>query len=128
MTINDLKLINPNPLNRTIENKPADDLLDKEDQKLRDASKQLEGQFLTFMLKAMEQTVQKGDDNEKSNLASMMFSSVIAEDVAQNGGIGLADYIYKALKENGSEALKNMPLNISEIPLPNIKLMGYDDE
>ena len=128
MTINDIKIISTKPLNRTAENKAADDLSDKDDQKLRDASKQLEGQFLTFMLKAMEKTIQKSDDNDKSNLASMMFSSVIADDVAKNGGIGLADYIYKALKENGSEALKNMPLNISGNPLPNIKLTGFEDE
>lgn len=74
---------------------------DKEDKKLKESAKQLEGLFLSFMLKAMEKTVPKFDDKKDSNnLASMMFSMVLGEDIADKGGVGLADFIYKNMKEH----------------------------
>ncbi|NOX90056.1 MAG: hypothetical protein GXO77_13640 [Calditrichaeota bacterium] len=77
---------------------------DKEDKKLRESAKQLEGLFLTFMLKAMEKTIPKfGDKKQSSNMVSMMYSTVMGEDLAEKGGIGLADFIYRNMKghENG---------------------------
>jgi len=74
---------------------------DKEDKKLKESAKQLEGLFLTFMLKAMEKTVPKLDDGKKSNtLPSMMFSMVLGQDIAEKGGVGLADFIYKNMKDH----------------------------
>ncbi len=74
---------------------------DKEDKKLKESAKQLEGLFLSFMLKAMEKTVPKFDDKKDSNnLATMMFSMVLGEDIADKGGVGLADFIYRNMKEH----------------------------
>ncbi len=72
------------------------------DIKLKEASRQLEASFLTFVFKAMEKTVPKtsltgGSDN---NLASMLFSTTMADAVAGQGGFGLADQIYQSLIES----------------------------
>ncbi len=72
----------------------------KEDLKLRHSAKQLEGLFLTFVLKAMEKTIPKFDDKASSNnLASMMFSLVLGEDLAEKGGVGLANFIYRNMSK-----------------------------
>lgn len=87
-------------LGKTIkpEQKPT---TDKEDKKLRESAKQLEGLFLSFMLKAMEKTVPKLDDQKNTNtLPSMMFSMVLGQDISEKGGVGLADFIYKNMKEH----------------------------
>ncbi len=85
------KIIKPEP-------KPT---TDKEDKKLKESAQQLEGLFLSFMLKAMEKTVPKFDDKKDSNtLVSMMFSMVLGQDLSQKGGVGLADFIYKNMKEH----------------------------
>ncbi len=90
-TLQSVKTIKP-------EQKPT---TDKEDKKLKESAKQLEGLFLTFMLKAMEKTVPKFDDKKNSNnLASMMFSMVLGQDLSEKGGVGLADFIYKNMKEH----------------------------
>lgn len=115
--------------NRHIEKTATADLPNKDEQKLRDASKQLEGQFLTYMLKAMESTIPKDEKENSQNLATMMFSSVLGRDIAENGGIGLADFIYKSLKEHGSDALKNMDVNMKYIdPMINLKITDLNDE
>ena len=128
MKVTDLKLNAPMPLSRHIEKGQPADQKDKEDQRLKDASKKLEGQFLTFMLKAMENTIPKDQKENSQSLASMMFSSVMGNAISEDGGIGLADFIYKSLKEHGTDALKNMqeinPLN----HLINLKTMDLNDE
>ncbi len=74
---------------------------DKEDRKLKESAKQLEGLFLSFMLKAMEKTVPKFDDKKDSNtMVTMMFSMVLGQDLARKGGVGLSDFIYKNMKEH----------------------------
>ncbi len=80
---------------------------DKEDQKLRESAKQLEGLFLSFLFKTMEKTIPKFDKKDHSNtLVSMMFSTVMGEDLAEKGGVGLAKFIYESMKDRQSENLK----------------------
>ncbi len=74
------------------------------DLKLKETSQQLEASFLNFVFKAMEKTIPKtsltgGSDN---SLSSMMFSSTMSDAIAEQGGIGLADQIYKSLAESNS--------------------------
>jgi len=70
---------------------------------LKKTSRALEATFLTFLVKSMEKTVPKGGLTEsKNSLSSMMFSSVMAESMAKQGGIGIAEMIYRSLS-NGSE-------------------------
>ncbi|GEM_PF-5059044 len=80
---------------------------DKEDRKLRESAKQLEGLFLSFLFKTMEKTIPKFDKKGHSNtLVSMMFSTVMGEDLAEKGGVGLAKFIYENMKDRQSENLK----------------------
>jgi len=112
----DLKMLDYS--GRADQTRPSDDLNNKDDAKLRDASKKLEGQFLTFMLKAMENTVPKDKEKDKQNLGSMMFSKVMGEEIANNGGIGLADFLYESLKANGGSPalnIQNLGFNLQDI-------------
>ncbi|MHB2155664.1 hypothetical protein ACX8XN_14890 [Calditrichota bacterium GD2] len=82
----------------------------KEEEKLRASAKQLEGLFLTFVLKAMEKTIPRFDEKKQSNnLVSMMFSSVMGEDLAQRGGVGLAEFIYRNMHK-GENSAQNLEL------------------
>jgi Rod binding domain-containing protein len=69
------------------------------DLQLRAKSREMEALFITEMFKAMEKTVPEDATGGAGNsLPKMMFSSVMGDAVAENGGIGLAHSIYTALK------------------------------
>ncbi len=112
-----------------IENKKSADLKDieEEDPKLREASKKLEGQFLSLLIKSMENTIPK-DDDSKQSMATMMFSSVMGKEMSANGGIGLADFIYKSLKVHGNDALSKMQESGMYNPFHMATLTGDNDE
>ena len=68
--------------------------------KLHQKCKDLEGLFITQLFKAMEKTIPKSSlVGSKNTLSSMMFSSVMGEALANQGGFGLADVIFKSLKD-----------------------------
>ena len=71
------------------------------DIKLREASRKMEAAFLTYVFKSLEKTIPKTSIAGKTsnNLATMMFSTVMADAVSEQGGIGLGDQIYQSLKE-----------------------------
>ncbi|NOZ74635.1 MAG: hypothetical protein GXO90_04565 [FCB group bacterium] len=70
---------------------------------LKKTSRDLEATFLTFLVRSMEKTVPKSElMGSKNTLSSMMFSSVIAQSMADQGGTGISEMIYRALS-NGSE-------------------------
>ncbi len=72
----------------------------EKEKKLRKASKELEGMFLSILFKAMEKTIPRDSkEDSKMNLAQMMFSTVMGEAIAEKGGIGLADFFYRTLQE-----------------------------
>lgn len=103
---------------------------EERDPKLMDSARKLEGLFVGYMLKAMEQTIPKDADSKSNSLASMMFSTVMGEDIARKGGIGLTDFIYNALKENGQKELPQLPADLTDISMYNLNLgssNGSDD-
>lgn len=128
MKITELQFSAINKDFKHIEKKATADQLDMEEQKLREASKRLEGQFLSFMLKAMENTIPKEDNKSSNNLATMMFSSVMGKEVANMGGIGLADFIYNGLKDKDLIDLNKLSEENQINPFINFNLMGQDDE
>ena len=71
------------------------------DIKLRETSRKMEAAFLTYVFKSLEKTIPKTSISGKTgnNLATMMFSTVMADAVSEQGGIGLGDQIYQSLKE-----------------------------
>jgi Rod binding domain-containing protein len=68
--------------------------------KLRGKCKELEAVFLTQLFKVMEKTIPKSSNEGSQNtLSSMMFSSVMGQTLADQGGIGLMEIIYESLKD-----------------------------
>jgi len=89
--------MNINPIEKT--DKPQTDKA--RDIKLRDMSKKMEAAFLIHVFKSLEKTIPKTSitGSSRNNLATMMFSTVMADAVSEQGGVGLGDQIYQSLKE-----------------------------
>jgi len=106
-----------NLLNQKLENNP-----NSKDIQLRESAKQLEGVFLQYFLKPMEETMTKGMMGESSgpNLAKNMFSQVMSEALTKNNKIGLSDQIYDHLKRAQANQNQSVPeaqkqfININE--------------
>ncbi len=127
MNVSEIKMLSLEKEIKPLEKKIPPDQIDKEDLKLREASKKLEGQFLSILIKSMETTIPKEND-EKQSLATMMFSSVMGKEMSEGGGIGLADFIYRSLKVQGSEALNKMSEIEAYNPFYAPTLTGDNDE
>ncbi len=91
---------NNNKLNSEENNKIIKDI------KLKEQAKQLEGIFITQIVKSMESTIPKNEESTSNSLSNMMFSSVMGEAMTKGGGIGLSRIIYNSLK--------NKDIDISE--------------
>ena len=89
--------MNINPIEKT--DKPQTDKA--RDIKLRDMSKKMEAAFLIHVFRSLEKTITKTSitGSSRNNLATMMFSTVMADAVSEQGGVGLGDQIYQSLKE-----------------------------
>jgi len=101
----------------------------QEDKKLRQSAQQLEGLFLSYVLKAMEKTIPKEKDHQNT-LADMMFSSVMGKALAGQGGVGLSKFLYQALSAKDVSAIKqlqNGDMNSLDMNL-NLKTIGSKDE
>jgi len=80
----------------------------KKDAALEQSAKDLEAVFLSFVLKSLEKTISLDPEKNTANMANMLFSSVLSKEIADKGGIGLADFIYKALQEKGVNPLQHI--------------------
>lgn len=69
------------------------------DLQIREKSREIEGLFLTHMIKSMEKTIPKNMSGSGQNMATMMFSSVMGEAMSKGEGMGLSKMIYQSLKE-----------------------------
>lgn len=82
-------------------NVPKD--MQKIDNQLREASRMYEQQFLGEMVKAMRSTVHEGEGVIKTNMAHNIFREQLdqkyVDEWSHRGGVGLADIIYKQVKE-----------------------------
>ena len=93
----------------TATNKAADDSFEKrlqkamdsgDDQQLKKVCKDFESIILNMMYKQMKATIPKSDLIEKSTATEIyesMLDDKLVEEAAKNGGIGLADMLYKQL-------------------------------
>ena len=123
--MNDIKIHNQ------LSNIPTDQTNRSKDIKLKESTEKMEAAFLNFVFKEMEKTIQKVkiDESSDNNLSSMMFSTVMADSIAEQGGLGLSETIYTSLAEKsfGSdlELLKNNADNfINVIELMKLKEMN----
>ena len=77
--------------------------IERRNQDIRDASVQMEGLFLKLMYSEMWKTVPKdslfGDDNAME-IYRDMYHDELTKKMAVDGGIGLADFIYKQLTQD----------------------------
>ena len=92
------------------------------DIKLREASRKMEAAFLTYVFKTLEKTIPKTSISGKTgnNLSTMMFSTVMADAVSEQGGIGLGDQIYNSLKD-----MKEVPdpVSYTHLTLPTKRIV-----
>jgi len=102
---------------------------------LRKKSRELEAVFLTRLMKVMEKTIPK--ESSGQTLSTLMFSTVMGDALADSGGIGLSDMIYRSLSENESasdQQLDGLNEVLPEIPGSllsgnlGLLLRGGDDE
>ncbi len=77
------------------------------DPKLEKSAKDLEGLFVSFVLKSMEKTVPHQKEHQ-NNLSNMMFSSVMGKEIAEQGGLGLAKFFYNSLAQQSPEKLAEL--------------------
>ncbi len=82
------------------------------DPKLEKSAKELEGLFVSFVLKSMEKTVPH-ENGQKNNLADMMFSSVMGKQISEQGGLGLAKFFYNSLSEQSPKKLAELKEKIN---------------
>lgn len=86
----------------------------KDDAKLRDACVQFEAMFLDLMFKEMRKTVPKdsllGDSNADDILRSM-HDTQMTQDLAQAGGVGLADMLYRQISGQNTKP----PISVLQI-------------
>lgn len=104
------------------------DVNDQKDPKLVKSSKELEALFISYVLKSMEKTIPNNDSGEKNSLSKMMFSTVMGKEIAAQGGIGLADFIYKSLAETGANPLDKIKENFDIQSLYNLNTLRSSDE
>ncbi len=91
----------------------------QQNQKLRQAAKMYEKQFLREMMKAMRNTV-KHSEFSKPGFAEKIYRNQLDEQYAEKwgdtGGIGLSDLIYEQIKER-MDSIKNIQQPQGPIPL-----------
>ena len=83
----------------------------QDDQKLREVCQEMEAVFLNLMLGKMRDTIPERTLFPKSNGEKMMQSMLdieLTRVMAQSGGMGLGDLLYKQLINPG---IKNLPAN-----------------
>ena len=94
--MNDIKIHNQ------LSNIPTDQTNRSKDIKLKESTEKMEAAFLNFVFKEMEKTIQKVkiDESSDNNLSSMMFSTVMADSIAEQGGFGYLKQSILALLKN----------------------------
>jgi len=107
---------------RNLRASQAEETARAQDLRLRAQSRKLEALFITQMFKAMEKTVPESGltGARKNNLPSMMFSSVMGDAVAEQGGLGLSEVIYNSLREK--ENLSALEALESQAPVNGLQL------
>ena len=79
------------------------DLATATDEELLDSCKTFEAYLVEQMLKGMEKTIPKDEEDKENDYMSqfgdMLYTSV-AEQIAENGELGLAQELYESMKRN----------------------------
>ena len=93
------------------------------DNQLREASRLYEQQFLGEMVKAMRSTVHEGEGIMPTNMAHNIFREQLdqktVEEWSHRGGVGLAEIIYKQVKEKYFPSAPPPKLPMGAVPVPD---------
>ena len=89
--------------------------------KLKYSAKELEGLFLGQVVKAMRSTIPK-ESGQSSTMVDMMFSSVMGKSMAEQGGIGLAEFFFKSLSEDDTEAIERLKVAGDKVNSVNLNI------
>ena len=84
-------------------NTMTDEEVAKRNQEIKEASVQLEALLLKMMYTEMWKTVPKNElfgDSNAMDIYRDMYNEELTKKAAEDGGIGLADYIYKQLTKS----------------------------
>lgn len=76
----------------------------QDEKSVREAAKQFESYFLSYMIKAMRKTVEKSDligQSKGEEIFQSMLDDETAKNMTESGGIGLADMMVEELRNNG---------------------------
>lgn len=83
----------------------------QDDAKLKDACQQMEAVFLNMMYNKMQESVPKsklfGEDSQAEDIMRSMLNTEMTKNMAKAGGIGLADMIYKQMKQDAAAGKKS---------------------
>lgn len=77
----------------------------RDDAKLKSVCRDMEAVFLNIMLSKMRDTVPQSDllpDRSKEKVMQSMLDSELTKNMAQAGGMGLADMLYRQLSLQGN--------------------------
>lgn len=77
-----------------------------EDAKIKDACQQMEAVFLNMLYNKMQESVPKsklfGEDSQAEDIMRSMLNTELSKNMAKAGGIGLADMMYKQMKQDAA--------------------------
>ena len=78
----------------------------QEDAKIKDACQQMEAVFLNMLYNKMQESVPKskliGEDSQAEDIMRSMLNTELSKNMAKAGGIGLADMMYKQMKQDAA--------------------------
>jgi len=79
---------------------------------IRQAAQEYESYFLSYLMKAMRETVPKGSltSNPMGETFYSFYDEEISKRAAKSGGIGLADFMLASLAEAPSQSLPSQSL------------------
>ncbi len=98
------------------------------DIQLRTQAEEMESIFLTKMIKTMEQTIPKRDDSSSNTLSSMMFAGEMGKTMAKSGGIGLAKFIYNALKDKDVDLGEELSKLNNDLNQDNTQMLNLNNK
>ena len=81
--------------NENLESKAVRD--NRSNPELWKACQDFEGLFLSYLIKSMEKTLPEGAISS-NGLPDVMFNQVMGSAMSKNGGIGLAEFLYRDLE------------------------------
>lgn len=85
--------------------KPVNSEINLEDEKNKEIARKFEGIFVRQLLEKMQQTIPEDEEEDSSSKQiKSMFWSFLGDSIAENGGFGMWENIYKSMPGRGGEA------------------------